>query len=79
MRPARIGCLCNPDSARNRRLLASVRPALSEISKAIYVETQGSQDFVDILQAELVESLDLLILSGGDGTMQQGMSALLAS
>ena len=79
MRRVRIACLCNPDSARNRRLLASLRPALSELSKAIYVETTGSQDFADILQAELVESLDLLILSGGDGTMQQGMSALLAS
>ncbi len=75
----RIGCICNPDAARNRRLLPSLGPALSSISKAIYVETKGSKDFSDILQAELVESLDLLILSGGDGTMQQGMSALIAS
>ena len=79
MTSLRIGCICNPDAARNRRWLPSLVPALSGISKAIYVETKGSKDFSDILQAELVESLDLLILSGGDGTMQQGMSALLAS
>ncbi len=79
MKSLRIGCICNPDAARNRRRLASIRPSLAEISKALYVETTGSKDFRDILQAELVESLDLLILSGGDGTMQQAMSALLAS
>lgn len=79
MAPLRIGCICNPDAARNRRRLASIRPRLSELSKALYTETKGSKDFQNILQAGLVESLDMLILSGGDGTMQQGMSALLAS
>ena len=79
MKSLRIGCICNPDAARNRRLLQTIGPILSGLCTAIYAETRGSRDFSDILQAELVESLDLLILSGGDGTMQQGMSALLAS
>lgn len=79
MKSLRIGCICNPDAARNRRRLSSLGPVLSGISNAIYVETKASGEFSDILQADLVESLDLLILSGGDGTMQQGISALLAS
>ena len=79
MKSLRIGCICNPDAARNRRLLASIRPALIHISNALYAETKGSRDFSDILRTDVVESLDFLILSGGDGTLQQGLSALLAS
>jgi len=75
----RVGCICNPDAARNRQALSKVRPVLSEMSNAIYAETTSTKDYASILCADLIESLDLLILSGGDGTLQQGMSALLAS
>ena len=78
MNAIRIGCICNPDAARNRKLLPKLRPLLSKLANHTYIETTSSKDYGEILSAGLVESLDLLILSGGDGTLQQGMSALLA-
>ncbi len=79
MKALRIGCICNPDAARNRHHLPRLARELSRLADAIYVETGSCDDYQTILQRELVESLDLLIFSGGDGTMQQGMTALLAS
>ncbi|MCY4039671.1 MAG: diacylglycerol kinase family protein [Gammaproteobacteria bacterium] len=79
MSSLRIGCICNPDAARNRQLLAAIRPILRGISNAVYAETTSTKDYASLMQPDLIESLDLLILSGGDGTLQQGMSALLAS
>lgn len=79
MTQLRICCVCNPDAARNRRLLQRLRPRLQGISSHYYFETTKSADFAGMLNARLVEETDLLILSGGDGTMQQGVTALLAS
>lgn len=78
MSALRIACVCNPDAARNRQLLACLRPALRALSNALYAETVSTRDYASILDTRLIESLDLLILSGGDGTLQQAMSALLA-
>ncbi len=79
MSSLRIGCVCNRDAARNRHELAAIRPMLRELSNAVYAETTSTKDYASLMQADLIESLDLLILSGGDGTLQQGMSALIGS
>lgn len=79
MTELRVSCLCNPDAARNRRLLPGLRSRLQRLSRHAYLETAKSADFASALKAQLVEETDLLVLSGGDGTMQQGVTALLAS
>ena len=79
MKLLRAGCICNPDAAGNRRLLPRLRPRLKRLASSFYAETKSSKDFAQLLQANRVEELDLLVLSGGDGSMQQGLTALLSS
>ena len=79
MKLLRAGCICNPDAAGNRRLLPRLRPRLERLASSFYAETKSSKDFAQLLHANRVEELDLLVLSGGDGSMQQGLTALLSS
>jgi diacylglycerol kinase (ATP) len=70
----KIGVVSNPDSQRNRRGLDDLRAGLSGF---IHCEIDGSRSLAGILTELASQEVGLLVVNGGDGTVQRVLTELL--
>ncbi|MGE3967255.1 MAG: diacylglycerol kinase family protein [Dongiaceae bacterium] len=74
---SRIGVISNVRSRRNRRALPSVRAVLGRHPGVLHRELNEIEELPEILTAFADRDIDLLVVNGGDGTVQAVMTALL--
>jgi len=77
MRPERIGILLNPRSGRVRRQLAAVRRVAASLPDAWQQEVGDHGAIAQALGQWRPGPADLLVVLGGDGTLQATLTALL--
>ncbi|MDN5850366.1 MAG: hypothetical protein L0H63_12150 [Nitrococcus sp.] len=75
--PRRIGVLCNPNSGRNRRRLRQVREEAQRLPGAVYREAVCPAETALGIQQLLANGVELLVINGGDGTLQAALTWLL--
>lgn len=68
-RPLRVGVLTNRLSTRNRKGMAGLQDALSRHQGVRHLEVEDWAQFPDAVARLAGEDLDLLVVSGGDGTV----------
>lgn len=74
---SRIGVISNAKSRRNRRELPAIRAVLGRHPGVLHRELTEIEELPEILTAFADRDLDLLVVNGGDGTVQAVMTALL--
>ena len=72
----RVGAISNSRSRRNKHRLAEVREALAGHAEVRHVELEGVAGMAETLAAFAADEIDLLLVSGGDGTVQSVLTAL---
>jgi diacylglycerol kinase (ATP) len=77
LRPFRPGILCNPLSGRIRRRRTALRRRLASFPSAPVREVSDVADVASALRDLAAEGVDLLVIVGGDGTVQMVLSCLL--
>lgn len=75
--PRRIGVLCNPNSGRNRRRLRQVREEAKRLPGVVYREAVCPAETALGIQQLLASGVELLVINGGDGTLQAALTWLL--
>ncbi|MEJ2761138.1 MAG: diacylglycerol kinase family protein [Gammaproteobacteria bacterium] len=75
-RPAKPGILWNPLSGRIRRRRAEVRRLLATFPSATIREATGIEETSAALHTFAAEGVDLVVVMGGDGTLQMVLSRL---
>lgn len=75
--PRRVGVLSNPNSGRNRRHLRQIREETKRLPGAVYREAVGPTETATGLQELLASGAELLVINGGDGTLQAALTWLL--
>lgn len=75
--PHRIGLLCNPNSGRNRRHLLQIREQAKRLPGVVYREAVSPAETADSTRELLAGGAQLLVINGGDGTVQATLSYLL--
>lgn len=78
-RPARIGVILNPLSGRVRRCRAKVRHCVGAIPSADVHETSDFAGINAALESFAAKQVDLLVVVGGDGTVQMVLTCLFDS
>ncbi len=73
----RIGVITNPRSRRNQGRLPAIRQVLSRHPATVHREIAGKLDAIDILREFARWEVDLIVIGGGDGTVQSVMTAIL--
>ncbi|MGK2913422.1 MAG: diacylglycerol/lipid kinase family protein [Porticoccaceae bacterium] len=73
----RIGILLNPNSGRVRRRLAVLRRLAADVPGADLHETRRPEDVASALRSMPAATTELLVVVGGDGTLQAVLTALL--
>src|SRR5690606_12060295 len=73
----KIGLISNPRSLRNRRGLQEIQEALKGAPDVAHVATDASTDVDDVLVDFAAREVDLLLINGGDGTVQHVLTRLL--
>ncbi len=74
---ARIGVLNNPRAGRKPGRLSEMRTFLNGHPDILHVETETSECVPDALQAFKDREIDILVVNGGDGTLQRTLTMLL--
>ena len=74
---SRIGVISNVRSRRNRRDMPTVRAVLGRHPGVLHREMENMAELPGILAGFADRELDLLVINGGDGTVQAVMTALL--
>ena len=74
--PPRIGVLTNPLSGINRKGLETISQTISEHPQAIQHNVQTPRDVHDALIDFARHKVDLVVISGGDGTVQAVLTVL---
>jgi diacylglycerol kinase (ATP) len=72
----RIGVLINPMSGKNRRTPGSLSRILNEYSEILQQKVQTPQDVYDALVEFSRLNVNILVISGGDGTVQAVLTVL---
>jgi hypothetical protein len=72
----KIGLISNPKSQRNRRGLQEIRQILAGAPEIIHVATDASAELDEVLADFAARGLDLLLINGGDGTVQTLLTRL---
>jgi hypothetical protein len=75
--PARVGILLNPGSGRVRRQLPALRRIAAALPDALLQEVSGPREIEQALRLWQAGPQDLLVVLGGDGTLQATLTALL--
>ncbi|MFD1693060.1 diacylglycerol kinase family protein [Azotobacter chroococcum] len=75
--PARVGILLNPGSGRVRRRLPALRRIAAALPEALLQEVSGPREIEQALRLWQAGPQDLLVILGGDGTLQATLTALL--
>ncbi len=73
----RIGLLSNLHAGRNRRGLAPLREAVKDAPDVVCVETLDAAAVPDALHELARQDVELLVVNGGDGTLQNALTAIL--
>jgi len=72
-----IGVISNPGSTRMNKMLQEFRQVVAGYAGVAYRELSHIDDMEHILRDFAAQGVKLLILSGGDGTLQLGVTALM--
>ena len=72
----KIGLISNPRSQRNRRGLQEIRQILAGAPEIVHVTTDASGELDEVLADFAARGLDLLLINGGDGTVQNLLTRL---
>jgi hypothetical protein len=73
----KIGLLSNPNSQRNQRGLDDLRAAGAAMPDLLQREVEGEASLALILAEFAQREVGLLVLNGGDGTVQRALTELL--
>jgi hypothetical protein len=73
----RIGLISNPRSQHNRRGLDDLRAAGADVPNLLHREIEGEGSLARILEEFAVGEVGLLVINGGDGTVQRTLTELL--
>lgn len=76
MPETRLDILLNPRSRRNQRSLPTLRRLAADLPEAHLVEVHAARDIAQALQEWQPGPADLLVIMGGDGTLQATLTAL---
>jgi diacylglycerol kinase (ATP) len=79
METARVGLLLNPLSGRIRKHIDVIRHMLSEIPAAACREVTSAAEIGAAVDAFLQADIDLLVIIGGDGTVQAVLTHLFTT
>lgn len=71
-----IGVISNPGSTRMNKVLKDFRQVVGAYPGILYRELSSIDDMEHILRDFAAQGIKLLILSGGDGTLQLGVTAI---
>ncbi len=74
--PPRIGVLVNPLSGGNRRGLAAVRSAVAAYPRVRHCDVETPRDVLAGLVEFARNDVNLVVVNGGDGTVQAALTAL---
>ncbi len=74
----RIGLLNNLRAGRSRRQISKILGVLSDFPHVHHVETDSVRAVPEALSALALENVDLLIVNGGDGTLQYAITRILS-
>ena len=66
----KIGLISNPQSQRNRRGLDEIGAAVAGIPDVIHIATDGLEGVDEVLRELARREVGVLLISGGDGTVQ---------
>lgn len=72
----KIGLISNPNSQRNRRGLDDIHAASAGVRDLVHVETDGGRNLAEILEDFAQQEVGLLVVNGGDGTVQRVLTQL---
>jgi diacylglycerol kinase (ATP) len=72
----KIGLISNPRSQRNRRGLQELRQILAGTPEIIHGATEGRGELDEVLADFARRGVDLLLINGGDGTVQSVLTCL---
>ncbi|MFT5699933.1 MAG: diacylglycerol kinase (ATP) [Desulforhopalus sp.] len=72
----RVGVLVNPLSGKNCRGLASIFQIIGQHPKVLQRKVQTPQDVYEALMDFARQKVNLLVISGGDGTVQAALTVL---
>lgn len=75
-RPLSLGVLSNPRSGRNRKGLPALRCLLAAQPAVLHRETGRAADIATALAEFRERQLDLIVINGGDGTLQAALTTL---
>jgi diacylglycerol kinase-like protein len=75
----RVGVLNNLKAGRNRKQVSRVLDVLRRYPDVAHVETESVRDLPEALVELTRREVDLLVVNGGDGTLQYVLTELLAS
>jgi hypothetical protein len=73
----KVGLISNPKSERNRRGLADLRAASAGIADLVHLEIDDERSVFEILTEMARREIRVLVVNGGDGTVQQVLTVLL--
>ncbi|MBB3104431.1 diacylglycerol/lipid kinase family protein [Azomonas macrocytogenes] len=77
--PCRVGILLNPHSGRTRRRLQQLREILVSVPDATVLEVASPGEIAHALKLLPADPSDVLVIIGGDGTLQATLTELLRS
>ena len=72
----RIGILTNPLSGTNRKGMGAISQTISKYPRALHKNVQTPQDIHEALFDFASQNVDLVAISGGDGTVQAVLTVL---
>jgi diacylglycerol kinase (ATP) len=72
----KIGLISNPQSQRNRRGLDEIKTVVARAPDLIHVATDGCEVLDDVLKEFARKGVGVLLISGGDGTVQAVLTRL---
>jgi diacylglycerol kinase family enzyme len=73
----RVGLISNPLSQRNQRRQPAMRDAVAGHPDLLHAELDSVHATADVLSDFARREVDLLVVSGGDGTVQKVLTELL--
>jgi len=74
----RTGVLCNPASGRVRKRINRIRHLVAQIPGVIYRETKNADETRAAITNFRTNKIDLLVIIGGDGTVQAILNLLFS-
>ena len=74
----RVGVVSNPNSGGNQKGLGAVRNILARYPNHLHREAQTLVDAVAVLEEFGRNEIDLLVINGGDGTIQTVLTAMFS-